>query len=67
MTTVVLAVVSLMNWTTRLKNNAESSGDIGHPWRTPIIVVKSVVPQATCPYVLVYIRLIVSTMSELTP
>ena len=65
MTASVLAVLSLMNCTTRSKNNANNSEDIGHPWRTPIIVVKSLVPPATCPYVFVYIRLIVSTMSEL--
>ena len=67
MTALVLAVLSLMNWTTQSKNKAKNSGDIGHPWRTPIIVVKSLVPPATCPYVLVYMRLIVSTMFELIP
>ena len=63
----MLAVLSLMNWTMQSKTKVKSSRDIGHPWRTPIIVVKSLVPPANCPYILVYMHLIVSTTFELMP
>ena len=53
--------------TTRSKYRAKSSGDIGHPYFTPIVVRKGVLPPGTIPLVFTNTLRMVSKILQSRP